>query len=95
MQRKRLQAIVDRCVWKKRTKGKAGIRWDKVVENVWKEIGGNINEIMSIEDVGEYKTKVGDMIELREMKSLRQKVDEEEHLKIFGGLKFLVYFLFQ
>ena len=38
MQRKRLTAIVNRFVWKKRTKGKAGIRWDKVVENIWKEI---------------------------------------------------------
>ena len=42
---------------------------------------------MSIENVGEYKTKVGDMIELRERKSLGQKVDEEEHLKIYGGLR--------
>ena len=66
-----MPAIVDRFVWEKRTKGKAGIRWDKVVENIWKEIGGNKNEIMSIEDVGEYKTKVDDMIELREMKLLR------------------------
>ena len=80
MQRKRLPAIVDRFVWEKRMKGKAGIRWDKVVENIWKEIGGNTNEIMSIEDVGEYKTKVGDMIELREMKWLRQKVDEKTYL---------------
>ena len=61
---KRLPAIVDRFAWKKRAKGKAIIRWDKVVENVWKEIGGNKKKIMSIEDVGEYKTKVGDMIEL-------------------------------
>ena len=35
-----MPAIVDRYVWKKRTKGKAGKWWDKVVENVWKEIGG-------------------------------------------------------
>ena len=26
-------------IWKKRTKGKAGIRWNKVVENIWKKIG--------------------------------------------------------
>ena len=44
-------------------------------------------EIISIEDVGEYKTKVSDMIEIRQMKSLRQKVEEEEHLKIYGGLR--------
>ena len=41
MQRKRLPDIVDRFVWKKRTNGQAGIRWDEVVENVLKEIGGN------------------------------------------------------
>ena len=83
-----MPAIVDRFVWEKRTKGKAGIRWDKVVENIWKEIGRNKKEIiMSIEDVGEYKTKVSDMIELRERKSLRQKVEEEEHLRIYGGLR--------
>ena len=45
-------AIVIMFVWQKRTKGKAGIRWDKVVENVWKEIGGNQEEIMSIYDGG-------------------------------------------
>ena len=83
-----MPAIVDRFVWEKRTKGKAGIRWDKVVENIWKEIGRNKKEIiMSIEDVGEYKTKVSDMIEIREKKALKQKMDEEEHLEIYGGLR--------
>ena len=86
MRRKRLPAIVDRFVWKEKTKGKAGIRKDKVVENVWKEIGGNQKEIMSKDDSGEYKTKVSDMIELREKKTLERKVDGE-HLKIYGGLK--------
>ena len=38
MEGKRLPAIVVRFVWEKRTKGKAGIRWDKVVENIY----GNI-----------------------------------------------------
>ena len=28
----RLPAIVDRAVWEKITKGRAGIRWDNVVE---------------------------------------------------------------
>ena len=32
------------------TKGRAGIRWDSVVEKVWKGIGGNQEEIfLSIE----------------------------------------------
>ena len=39
MQRKRLPAIAEMFVWKKRTKGKAGIRWNKVVESIWKEKG--------------------------------------------------------
>ena len=56
MQGKKLPDIVDRFVWKKKTKGKAGIRWYKVVENVWKEIGGSKKDTMSIEDGGEYKT---------------------------------------
>ena len=41
MPKKRLQAIADRAVWEKATKGRAGIRWDSVVEIVWKDIGGN------------------------------------------------------
>ena len=37
----RLPAIVDRAVWEKITKGRAGIRWDNVVEkkNMWKDLG--------------------------------------------------------
>ena len=31
--KKRLPAIVDGAVWEKATKGRAGIRWDSVVEN--------------------------------------------------------------
>ena len=35
-----------------------------------------------------YETKkVSGMIELREKKALKQKVDEEEHLKIYDGLR--------
>ena len=42
---------------------------------------------MSIDEGGGYETKVSDIIELREKKTLRQKVDEEEYLKIYGGLR--------
>ena len=41
MPKKRLPAIADRAVWEKVTKGRAGIRWDSVVEKVWKDIRGN------------------------------------------------------
>ena len=40
MQSKRLPVIVDRAMWKKVTKGQP-VRWDKEVERIWKEIGGN------------------------------------------------------
>ena len=49
MPKKRLPAIPDRAVWEKVTKGRAGIRWDSVVEKVWKDVGGNQEEILSIE----------------------------------------------
>ena len=34
---KRLPARVDRAVWEKITKGRAGIKWDNVVEKIWKD----------------------------------------------------------
>ena len=40
MPEKRLPAIADRAVWEKITNGRAGIRWDNVVEKVWKKLGG-------------------------------------------------------
>ena len=40
----------DRAIGDKLTKGRAGIRWDNVVEKVWKDIGGNQEEILSIEN---------------------------------------------
>ena len=55
MPKTRLPAIAGRAVWEKVTKGRAGIRWDSVVEKVWKDIGGN-EEILSIEKFAGYKT---------------------------------------
>ena len=81
MQSKRLPAKVDRAVWKKVTKGQP-VRWDKEVEKVWQEIGGNKDEVLSIGESAGYMTKVRDMIETREKGALRCKVDLEEHLKI-------------
>ena len=49
-------AIVDRAVWKKITKGRAGIRWDNVVDIIWKDLGGD--QVLSIEKFGGYKTEV-------------------------------------
>ena len=86
MPKKRLPAIADRAVWEKVTEGRAGIRWDSVFGKVWKDIGGNQEEILSIEKFAGYKTEVKEMIEIRESSlALRNKVKEEEHLEISGG----------
>ena len=66
MPKKRLPAIADGAVWEKATKGRAGIRWDSVFENVWKDIGGNQEEILSVEEFAGYKTEVKEKIEIRE-----------------------------
>ena len=58
MPKKRLPAIADRAVWEKITKERAGIRWDSVVEKVWKDIEGNQEEILSVEKCAGYKTEV-------------------------------------
>ena len=52
--KKRLPAIADRAAREKVTKGRAGIRWDDVVEKAWNDIGGNHEEILSIERFGGY-----------------------------------------
>ena len=53
-----MAAIADRAVWEKVITGRAGKRWDSVVEKVWKDIIGNQEEIMSIEKFGGYKTEL-------------------------------------
>ena len=58
MPQKRLPAIADRAVWEKLTKGRAGIRWDSVVEKVWKDIGDNQEDMLSIDKFARYKTEV-------------------------------------
>ena len=42
----RLPATVDRAVWENITKGRGGIRWDKVVENILKDLGGGEEEVL-------------------------------------------------
>ena len=69
MPKKRLPAIADRAVWEKVTEGRAVIwekvtegravvRWDSVVEKVWKGVGGNPGEMLSIEKSAGYNTEV-------------------------------------
>ena len=53
-----MPAIAARDVWEKVTKGRAGIRWDSVVEKGWKDIGGNQEEVLQLfmDKFGGYKT---------------------------------------
>ena len=81
-----MPAIVDRAVWEKVTKERAGIRWDRVVEKVWKDIGVNQEDVMSAGKFGRYKAEVEEMIERRETLALRNKVEsKKKHLEIYGG----------
>ena len=59
MPKKRLPAIVivDRAAWEETTKGRARIRWDNVVEKTWKDLGGDQQEILSMDTFGGYKTE--------------------------------------
>ena len=74
-------------MWEKVTKGRAEIRWDSVVEKVWKDLGGKQEDIPPIEEFGGYKTDAKERIEIRERLPLRNKVKEEDHLKVYGGLR--------
>ena len=87
MPEKRLPVIVGRAVCEKITKGRAGIRWNNVVEKIWKDLGGDQEEVLSIENFGGYKTEVKERREERERLALRNKVKEEKHLEICGGLR--------
>ena len=87
MPKTRLPATAARAVWQQVTKGRAGMRWDSVVDKVWKDIGGNQEEILlSIREVwGGYKTEV------REVKATRSSKKQGQGggtlLDICGGFK--------
>ena len=81
---KRLPAMVDRAVWEKITNGRAETRCYNVVEKIWKDLGGDPRRGVSTEKFGGYKSKI---LEERERLELRNKVEEEKHLEIYGGLR--------
>ena len=58
MPEKRLPAMIDRAVREKITEERARIRWDNVVEKIWKDLGGDQEEVLSIEKFGGCKTEV-------------------------------------
>ena len=70
----RLPAIADRAVWETITKGRAGIRWGNVVEKIWKKLGGDQEEVLSIDKFGGCKTEVKKITEERERLALRKEV---------------------
>ena len=86
MPKKRLPAIVDRAVWEKVTKGRAGRRWDSVVEKAWKGTGGNQEEVTSAGKFGKHKAGVEERIETRERLARRNKVVSGKHLEIYGSM---------
>ena len=59
---------------------------DNVVD-IWKGLGGDQEEILSIEKFGGYKTEAKEIIEERERLVLRNKAKGVKHLKKYGGLR--------
>ena len=82
--KKGLPAIADRVEWEKITKGRAGTRWDNVVEKIWKDLGGGAKRGSVYKEVwrGQDKNR---RIEERKRQALRNKVEEEKHLRIYWG----------
>ena len=87
MPEKRLPAIVDNAVWEKTTKGRAGIRWDTVVEKISQGLAGDQEVVLSTEKFGGYKTEVKEKVEERERRALRNKVKEEKHIGDTRGVE--------
>ena len=53
-----MPTVADRAVREKVTKGRAGVRWDRVVEKGCKGIGGNQKDMLSIDKFVGFKTVV-------------------------------------
>ena len=52
---------------------RAGIRWHNVIKKIWKDLGGDQEEILYIEKFGEYKTELNETIEERDRLALRNE----------------------
>ena len=77
---------MDRAAWEKITKGRAGIRWDNVVETTRKDLGGDQEGVLSVEKFSGYNTEAKEKIEQRERLALRNNV-KEKHSEVYGGLR--------
>ena len=84
MPKKRLPAIVDRAVWEKVTKERAGIRWDSVVEKVWKDTGGKPRRADVRRKVWEVQGRSTRHDKKKGKASAKNKVESEKHLEIYG-----------
>ena len=73
-------------MWAKITKGRAGIRWDNVVEKIWKDIGEDQQEVPCTDKFGGYKTEAKERIEERERQAPKKKVKDEKHLRNIRGV---------
>ena len=51
MPKKKLPTIADGAVWENVTKGSTGVGWNSVVEKVWKDTGGNQEEMLPLGEV--------------------------------------------
>ena len=85
----RLPTVTDRAVWEKVTKGRAGIRWDNVVEKIWKDIRRRKarRDTAVHEQVCGVQDRVKRKDRKRERLVLRNMVKEEEHLEIYAGVR--------
>ena len=90
-QEERLPAIVERAVWEQITKGRAGMRWEYVVDKIWMDFGGDQEwVVLNIEKFGGYKTEANEIIEEGARQALRNRAKEEKHLEII----FFAHFYF-
>ena len=60
---------------------------DNVVEQIWKDIGGDQEEVLSTEKFGGYKTEVKERVEERIRLALRNKVKEEKNSGDIRGVE--------
>ena len=86
MPKKRLPAIVDKAVWEKVPKGRAGTRWDSVAGRIYL-VGGNQEEMMSADKFARYKTDTEERMERRERLALRNTVESEKHFRDKWGVE--------
>ena len=84
---KRSLAVVDGVVWEKITKRRSGIRWDSVVEKIWKDLGRDQQKVLSIDKFGGHKTEVKERIEERERLALRNKVKCDKPFRDVPGVE--------